>query len=219
VRLGFPDLPRWHPDRAALAGYRFSRNTARYRPALRLAALILFQLAPDLTGGHTPLLALLFDMNLLWERYVAALMRRVRLPGMAVRTQDSAPFWRGDSGDSFLRPDITLRDGTEVVLIVDTKWKLPKRGAVTGSDLKQMFCYHELFACSQSVLLYPATEGASSLRRRGRYAHRDHRCAVGFLCIDHDPSAELSAMLTALRNRDHFASRRAVRHLRHVDPG
>jgi 5-methylcytosine-specific restriction enzyme subunit McrC len=58
-----------------------------------------------------------------------------------------------------LRPDITLRwrETGEVALVVDTKWKVPKAGQPSSSDLKQMFCYHELFACERSLLIYPAT--------------------------------------------------------------
>lgn len=149
IRHRFPELPPWRRDVAALERYRFTRNTVRYRGALRIAQLILFQLAPDVRQGDTPLLALLFDMNRLWESYVAAMARRLRLPGLEVRTQDSEPFYRGEGGTRTLRPDITIRDrlSHEAVLVVDTKWKVPSGGKANSSDLKQMFCYHELFAC------------------------------------------------------------------------
>jgi 5-methylcytosine-specific restriction enzyme subunit McrC len=79
---------------AALARHRPTRLAARYESALRLARLILFHLAPNMKSGDTPLLALLFDMNDLWERYVAKLARRLRLDGLTVHTQDDKPFWR-----------------------------------------------------------------------------------------------------------------------------
>lgn len=197
LRLAFPDLPRWRPDALALRRLRLGRNTARYRDALRLADLILFHLAPNVRQGDTPLLALLFDMNALWERYVATLARRLRLPGVTVRTQDSKRFWAAESGTRTLRPDITLRDSDtgEVLLVVDTKWKVPTAGRVSSSDLKQMFCYHELFDCERSMVLYPATTGASRVAEEGRYMDRSHRCAIGFLDIDGDPRVDLQSLL------------------------
>lgn len=186
LRHAFPDLPPWHPDPRALDRYRLTRNTARYRNALRLARLILFHLAPDVRQGDTPLLALLFDMNTLWERYVAALARRLRLPGLEVRTQDSTSFWRMGKSTRPLRPDITIRDSEDgsVVLVADTKWKVPTGGQPSSSDIKQMFCYHELFHSPASVLLYPSTKDGSRVESTGRFVGRDHRCGLAFLDIE-----------------------------------
>lgn len=204
LRHSFPELPAWPPDHEALRRYRFTRNTTRYRTALRLARLILFHLAPNVRQGDTPLLALLFDMNLLWERYVATLARRLRLPGVEVNAQDSRAFWRPDGGTRRnLRPDITLRDTAtgEVRLVVDTKWKVPSRGRAGSADLKQMFCYHELYESPRSMLLYPATSTASHVGHEGGFIGREHRCALVFLAIDDDPSADL---------REFFRSHMAV---------
>jgi len=196
LRLAFPELPRWRPVEASLRRLRLTRNTARYEAALRLAALILFRLAPSLRRGQVPLLALLFDMNSLFERYVGTLARRLRLPGIRVRTQDAAAFWRQGSTRT-LRPDLTLRDEASgaVRLIVDTKWKVPKNGQPASSDLKQMFCYHELFDCPRSLLLYPATGNESVRGRGGKFVGREHRCELGFLSLQEDPRTELQELL------------------------
>ncbi len=199
IRQVFPELPPWRPDGMALERHRLTRNTARYRKALRLAQLILLHLAPDVRHGDTPMLALLFDMNALWERYVAATARRVRLPGLEVRAQDARPFWRSESGTRPLRPDLTVRDlatGT-VVLVVDTKWKLPTQGQPSSADVKQMFCYHELFDCSRSLLVYPATS-TSRGPTVGRFFTRDHRCELAFIGIDDAPRELADALQRAV---------------------
>lgn len=198
LRQAFPELPRWRPVEAQLQRFRPTRNTARYRPALRLAALILFQLAPSLRRGRLPLLALLFDMNVLFERYVGTLARRLRLPHTTIRTQDSAAFWKAGSTRT-LRPDITLRDSRtgEVRLVVDTKWKVPIGGRPSSADLKQMFCYHELFDCTQSMLLYPATGERTEVLRTGRFVGREHECRLGFLSLLDDTSNALFGLLAA----------------------
>ncbi|MEQ9323258.1 MAG: hypothetical protein RIF41_29105, partial [Polyangiaceae bacterium] len=197
LRHLFPELPRWHARPEALERLRLGRKTLRYAHALRLAALVLFHLSPNVMQGHTPLLALLFDMNALWERYVATLARRLRLPGITVHTQGSAPFWRSGQGTRTLRPDITLRDADtgDVRLIVDTKWKVPSGGQPSSGDLKQMFCYHELFACSRSMLLYPATAAQSQVSEQGRFVDKRYQCDLAFLALDGDPRLGLAEML------------------------
>ena len=138
LRQAFPALRRWRPVEAQLQRFRPSRNTARYRPALRLAALILFQLAPSFRRGRLPLLALLFDMNALFERYVGTLARRLALPHTTVRTQDAAGFWKAGSTRT-LRPDITLRDDRtgEVHLVVDPRASCSTQ--TSGSPLPAVF--------------------------------------------------------------------------------
>lgn len=202
IRHAFPELGRWTPDRDAFESHTYTRQTSRYRNALKLARLILFQLAPNVQHGDVPLLALLVDMDQLWERYVATLARRLRLPGIEVRTQDTTPFWRGDRSPRTLRPDLTLRDrGTgEVLLLIDTKWKVPKGGEPSGADLKQIFCYHELFSCPRSMLLYPSTT-TSHLGQAGRYIGRDHRCDLAFLAVDGDARADLTMLLRPAADR------------------
>lgn len=198
IRHALPELPRWRPDLDALTRYRFTRNTLRYREALRFARLILFHLTPNVRQGDTPLLALLFDMNTLWERYVAALARRLRLPEIEVSAQDTVPFWTPDAGARRgLRPDLTLRHRAtgDVALVVDTKWKIPPARRPSSADLKQMFCYHELYGCHRSMLLYPATGTTTEVGARGVFAGRPHRCALAFLAIDAEPRRDLHALL------------------------
>lgn len=199
----FPELPRWVPDRPALQRHVPNRQTARYERALRFAKLILFELTPDVRAGGEPALALLFNMHQLFERYVATLGRRLLLPGLTVRAQDSVNFWRAESVRS-LHPDLTLRDSEgNVQLIVDTKWKVPKKRTATGSpspssaDLKQMFCYHELFDCSRSLLLYPSATAESRRHPPGRFLGRDHRCSLAFLAVGGDVAGELRLLLQA----------------------
>jgi 5-methylcytosine-specific restriction enzyme subunit McrC len=200
LRHAFPDLPQWTPDHLALQRLRLSRNTKRYGPALRLARLIIFSLTPDVRHGSAPLLALLFDMNLLWERYVAALARRLRLPGLEVRTQDSRGFWRLDGNTRTLRPDITVRDTQDnrVLAVLDSKWKVPSNGSPSASDVKQMFCYHEVFACSRSALAYPSSSGASAEAGEGSFLGRQYRVHLSFLSIDGDTQRDLRSLIEGL---------------------
>ncbi|MCA9679861.1 MAG: hypothetical protein KC464_32825 [Myxococcales bacterium] len=157
-----------------------TRATARYGPALQLARMILEHRGPQLRAGPVRVFSLLFDMSALWERYVAALFRRAAPREVVVSTQERHLFWCPPAHPGRrVRPDIVLRAATtrgpgRTLLVVDTKWKVPRRGIPSDDDLKQMFVYNELLAGARAALLYPAVEGAVALS--GTYAQRDHSC-------------------------------------------
>lgn len=157
-----------------------TRRTERYRSALVFARMILQQHVPELRSGAAPVFALLFDMNVLWERYVAALFKRARVPGVEVSTQEARRFWKaGGNPAKTVRPDIVLRDANTgaAVLVADTKWKVLETPTPADADLKQMFVYNELFGASRSVLIYPGT-GSEAHGARGSFVNRGHDCEL-----------------------------------------
>lgn len=163
----------------AFARLQLGRSTERYRSALTLARMLLELHAPRLRSGRAPVLAILFEMHVLWERYVAALLRRMAPPGLLVSAQESRPFWRGQERPwRPVRPDIVVRtrEGDRVVLVADTKWKVPRDGQPAEDDLRQMFVYNELFHAPEALLIYPSA-GASQTRA-GAFREKDHRCGT-----------------------------------------
>ena len=171
----FPELATGGVDATACDRIQLGRATQRYSAALTYARLILSHQGPALRGGGERVFALLFNMNTLWERYVAVLVRRAVPPGFAVDTQDRLPFWATAPGTPrTVRPDIVVRDAAgQTCLVIDTKWKVADTPG--DDDLKQMFVYNELLDCPRSLLLYPRS--ARSVERRGRYVGRGHVCA------------------------------------------
>jgi 5-methylcytosine-specific restriction enzyme subunit McrC len=175
-QVSFPQVTRTRPTRQAFDRLRLGRATARYEKSLTLARMILEHAAPQLRAGRSRVFALLFDMNMLWERYVAALFRRAAGSSLEVSSQERIPFWRGGPHRRGLRPDIVIRSRADrrVLLTVDTKWKVLAGGPPGDDDLKQMFVYNEVLAGSRAALVYPSTgtEAATS----GEYVGRSHRC-------------------------------------------
>lgn len=159
---------------------RLTRPTQRYGSALTYARLILSQRGPQLRAGRERVFALLFDMNALWEQYVAVLVRRVAPPNVHVNTQERHVFWTPKHhSPRKVRPDIVIRtmgdpDQRKTLLVIDTKWKVPSNGLPSDEDLKQMFVYNELLGGPRSMLLYPRT--AKSFPSNGEYAQRHHTC-------------------------------------------
>ena len=109
--------------------------------------------------GH----ALLFEMNVLFEAYVARLLARA-LSGtdLSVSAQGGHRdcLCEGDIGRFRTRPDLIIRRGSSINLIIDTKWKRitrvddPKQGVNQG-DVYQLMAYGRLYGCPHVVLLFP----------------------------------------------------------------
>lgn len=179
-RAAFPDVRPARLTPGLFERLPMTRATARYGEALTLARMILEQRAPELRPGHAPVLAILFDMNILWERYVAALFRRAAGPNLRVSTQEGRSFWEPDAlPRRAVRPDLVVRSVApeRIALVADTKWKVPEGGAPSIDDLKQMFVYNELFGAPLAVLIYPSAGGAFA-EQRGCFASRAHQCGA-----------------------------------------
>ena len=200
-RSHFVDLsplraPATYFDRVVLG-----RSTARYEKALRLARMIVEQVTPSLEHGKSEVFAFLFDMNVLWETYVASLFHRATVPGLVVKTQSRRVFWQSDArAKKMLRPDILVEREGQTVLIVDTKWKVNDGSPPDDGDLKQIFAYNELFGCKESVLLYPS-RGADTASSRGRFqVDAKHACRTESLGLFDGTGLATKAMISAIKS-------------------
>lgn len=196
--LAFADLTPVRSAAQLLDRLTLGRSTVRYEKALLLARMILEQVAPTLEHGRTDVFAFLFDMNLLWESYVATLFRRAKVQGLSVRTQESRLFWKSLArAKKTVRPDIVVyRVGTnEAVLVVDTKWKVHDGGPPADDDLKQMFVYNELFACADSVLMYPSRHAETKVAHGTFSVARQHVCRTSSLGLFDGDDLRTSAMV------------------------
>lgn len=150
---------------------RIDRSSRRWSSLLELARLLLGQRWQETHAAiHEPEgISLLFPMNDLFEAYVAAQLRRALADsGLDIVTQGGLRYclgpWReGEDtvGTSFsTRPDILVRRGSEVEIILDTKWKNLTNG-VSQADVYQMMAYARVYHSPRLVLLYPAVPGAN----------------------------------------------------------
>ncbi|ACU60937.1 McrC family protein [Chitinophaga pinensis] len=157
IRLDFPELPAIKVTAATFDKIQYDRKSSTYQPALEIARLLLLNYRPDITGGTNNVIAILFDMNELWEEYIFRKLQRLNSEGIEVKRQQSQHFWKRNGAlyPKSVRPDIVLRKG-EKTIVLDTKWKLIPDYKPTDEDLKQMFVYNLYWECSHSVLLYPA---------------------------------------------------------------
>jgi 5-methylcytosine-specific restriction enzyme subunit McrC len=147
-----------------------NRQSERFEDVLRFCRLLLSGRTPTIQAGGTKTFSLLFDMNKVFERFVAAFLRRhvvPRLPGVQVFPQAAHHklhlMESEGAGVLRLEPDL-LVESADKRLVMDTKWKLLApgkrgRGGVADADLYQLYAYTRRYGCTRSVLLYPFVPG------------------------------------------------------------
>ncbi len=156
--LSFEDIADQTFNADSFTRLAYDRNTERYRDAIQIAKLIILEYLPDVRYGQENVIAILFDMNVLFERLVFVEMRRAQRRfadySLRVTAQNSRSFWNGKT----LRPDILaeyIKDGTPTKIILDTKWKSLSTPSPSDADLKQMYAYNLHFGSHKAVLVYP----------------------------------------------------------------
>jgi 5-methylcytosine-specific restriction enzyme subunit McrC len=155
TQLAFPEVDNIKPSLQLLESIKINRKTAPYERALELAKLIILNYSPDINHGQQKMIALLFDMNVLWEEYVLRALKKHALKHpeemLGVTGQESKTFY---GSQRTIRPDIVLKKGGETI-IIDTKWKRPNNNSASIEDLRQMYTYGRFWKTNKLVLLYP----------------------------------------------------------------
>jgi 5-methylcytosine-specific restriction enzyme subunit McrC len=153
----------------------FTRLNENYRPVFNLAKMFIEGNVVETSVGSTGAFAFTFDMNLLFERFIARFLKEHResiLPDhlqncgiysqaggkeLARNSKDGKVFW--------LRPDILIEEKGQAKLIIDTKYKKLKKEdrklGISISDMYQMAAYASRYCCSNIILLYPRTAGGN----------------------------------------------------------
>jgi len=164
----FPEMGDIKVSNQTFQNLPFDRKTERYKDALMISKMILLNFHPGIMRGDENVVALMFDMNKLWEEFVyRRLKKEEKNFNLKVSSQTSMGFWKPTHSDysKTVRPDIlityTLENKTENI-VLDTKWKVLHRLTPSDEDLKQMFVYNLLWKCKKSVLVYPSNLNASS---------------------------------------------------------
>ncbi|MDF2930838.1 MAG: 5-methylcytosine-specific restriction enzyme subunit McrC [Chryseobacterium sp.] len=185
VQLDFPEVKAIKATENTFSKIPKSRKTAPYETALAIARLIILNYAPNISSGSEKMLALLFDMNNLWEEYILVRLKQVcQGQNVDVYGQSSKGFWNGIT----IRPDIVLEKDNKVALIIDTKWKNIDQAQPSTHDLRQMYVYNDYWKSTKSLLLYPSNVALEKIAKfdpfqslPDRYEH--HQCGLGRISI------------------------------------
>jgi 5-methylcytosine-specific restriction enzyme subunit McrC len=158
----FADVSDWEISPMEAEQIKVSRQHSRFALLIDLAKLILQAISPEAGGEGQQVYSLMFDMNVVFERFVAAEMQVAlagfsltvvpQLGGRCLLTQKGKKRFN-------LRPDIGISQGDKVICLIDTKWKRldlnkPHAG-VSQADVYQMYAYGKEYDSPLTVLLYP----------------------------------------------------------------
>lgn len=143
--LIFDEVEYRHIDISTLNFY-FSRLTQRFKTSFEIAILLLKQSIP-LFSQDKKSFAFLFDMNILFEKFIARIVKE---------KYDDVEIPKGyiSFGGLNLKPDIIVKNRN---LIIDCKYKILEENSIASRDDRyQMYVYANNFKnIDTTMLLYP----------------------------------------------------------------
>ncbi|WP_417558595.1 McrC family protein, partial [Mesoflavibacter zeaxanthinifaciens] len=155
VQLDFPEVSSINCNASTFEKIKLNRKTRPYETAIEIARLIILNYAPNISSGSERMLALLFDMNSLWEEYILVQLKKACIhKPYEILGQQSKSFWGGMT----IRPDILIKQGDTTKIVIDTKWKRMDGNKPSTNDLRQMYVYNDHWASNCSILLYPGVK-------------------------------------------------------------
>ena len=169
LHIRYSEVADVHTSVLPWAEVKLDRTNRLWHPLFVFARLLLTNKFQNTTAGKTKGIALLFEMNDLFEAYISRLVKR-ELAGTdySVAAQGGLKYCLQDTetmnGAFQTKPDILIRKQGQVVAIIDTKWKLYEPGEKEASqaDVYQMMAYAQVYQCPNVVLLYPHGEKSSA---------------------------------------------------------
>jgi 5-methylcytosine-specific restriction enzyme subunit McrC len=189
----FPEIREITINKDSFNKIRLTRKTREYTKALAIAKMLILNYSPDISMGDENMLALLFDMNKLWEKYIYKQLKAREDENMRVMFQAHDLFWESKR----IYPDIVIerklsKERNEGVIeyfwepcSIDTKWKLIDVNKPSDDDLKQMYVYNIYWNSPKSMLLYPMFAGAkdSDFGKFHKGRDGDNYCKIGLVSV------------------------------------
>ena len=173
VQLDFPEVSSINCTAATFEKIKLNRKTQPYEKAVEIARLIILNYAPNISSGSEKMLALLFDMNSLWEEYILIQLKKASVnTSYEIEGQRSKAFWSSMT----LRPDILIIQNGQTKIIIDTKWKRIEGNKPSTNDLRQMYVYNDHWESNCSILLYPGVKQEKIYHQP--FSFPEHSCGI-----------------------------------------
>ncbi|MXY09463.1 MAG: hypothetical protein F4033_16980 [Acidimicrobiaceae bacterium] len=144
------DVRHHHSDHDRVV---FGQLNEHYRPALRLARLVLANLTLQDIVGETQASSFMLDMNALFERFVAERLQRALRGRLDVKAQDHDRL--DEERTIAIRPDLVFRTAGAPSFVADIKYKLTDDAAAgRHADYYQLLAYTTALNLPEGVLIY-----------------------------------------------------------------
>ncbi|MGP0006184.1 MAG: McrC family protein [Acidimicrobiales bacterium] len=141
----------------------FTRLSDHYRPAERLARIVLGDASLLDAAGTTGAGVFLVDMNRVFEKFVEARLRRYLARRFVVRDQYPARLDVG--GFVGIKPDLVFKWAAGgIAYVADSKYKLTSEGLGRESDYYQLLAYTAALELSEGLLIYCQVDGLTPPR-------------------------------------------------------
>ena len=144
------DVRHHHTDHDLVV---LTRLNEHYKPALRLARLVLANLTLQDAVGETQASSFMLDMNKLFERFVTERLRRVLRGRLDVKDQHRDRL--DEQSTVAIKPDLLFRSGGSPRFVGDIKYKLTDDAAGgRHPDYYQLLAYTTALDLPEGVLIY-----------------------------------------------------------------
>ena len=144
------DVRHHHTDHDRVV---FSRLNEHYRPALRLAELVLANLTLQDRIGETQASSFMLDMNELFEQFVTERLRRVLRGRLDVKGQHQDRL--DEKRHVTIKPDLLFSANGQPRFVADIKYKLTDDTAAgRNADYYQLLAYTTALDLPAGVLIY-----------------------------------------------------------------
>ena len=158
---GVPDAADLHAD---WREHHVDRSMRHYRPVMQWVGLFLFDRGLATFSGRHVNLSLLFNMDQVFQDFVTQCFRRFQNRYRVAVESPQKHLANIGGEDAFtMKPDLSLKDGEQVMFILDAKWKeITARGddrkhGIDQRDMYQLYAYGKRYGCRAVALIYPRT--------------------------------------------------------------
>jgi len=158
LQLNFPEVDDVKISEELFDKIHFDKKSDSYKLSVQIAKMLLLNYRPDLTTGSNHSIAILFNMNQLWEDYIFRVLKKNKPEDVdGIYNQKTINFWKTLGSTRRLKPDIIIKSKSQGNIVIDTKWKNIQNdlAKISVDDLRQMYAYHHYFEAKKCYLLYP----------------------------------------------------------------
>lgn len=171
-----------------------NRLNEHYRPALRLARLLLENVTLVDQRGRSSASSFVVDMNDLFQRFVTERLRRALRDVMDIEAEP--PVHLADGNAVRMEPDLVFTCGRIRVLVGDVKYKVLRDARARSADYYQLLAYTTALDLPDGVLIYCLADGGRPERSvRVKHAGKVlHTYAVDLSGAPSEVAGEIDAL-------------------------